>query len=142
MEQDKVRENHRSSDQLQQNLPHSSDSIPATPAKPRFDPVRAKPQLGLGFAWVCWFRCFSLVVVFDCWGRRVFGNGLLCLIVWEEDFLEMGLCFCFFNVFHCFCFCWVSTEIEFVNLDFNLTENEFDGLEFSIPKLSLLHSRC
>ena len=34
-----------------------------------------------GFAWVCWFRCFSLVVEFDCW-FRCFSLlcGLLCLI--------------------------------------------------------------
>ena len=45
----------------------------------------------------------------------------------------------FFVVFFC---CWVSTKIESVRLDFNLTENESNGLKFSIPKSSLLHSRC
>ena len=49
-----------------------------------------------------------------------------CLIVGEEEFLEMGccvwlfgkkifwkwVCVCFFDVLHCFCFCWVSTAIS------------------------------
>ena len=67
MEQDKVRENHQSdpinssnsdpirSQQLQQNL---------------CDPIRAKPQLGLGF----------VDFIVSLW--------LLCLIVGEEEFLE------------------------------------------------------
>ena len=36
----------------------------------------------------------------------------------------------------------VSIEIESERLDFNLIENEFDGLKFGIPKSSLSHSRC
>ena len=70
-----------------------------------------------GFAWVCWFHCFSLVVVFDCWRRRV--QLLLCSI------------FAFF--FGC---CWVSTEIESVRLDFNLKEIDFYGLDSMIENES------
>ena len=36
----------------------------------------------------------------------------------------------------------VNIEIESEWLNFNLMENESDGLEFGIPKLSLSHLRC
>ena len=91
--------------------------------------IRAKPQVGLGFV------------------NFVVSLWLLCLIVGEEEFLEMGCVWMFEKkivwlfLFVIFVFV-VSIEIESEWLDFNLIENEFDGLKFGIPKSSLSHSRC
>ena len=71
--------------------------------------------------------------MFDCWRRRVFGNGL-CLIVSLFSLVVVFLFVVFVFV--------VNTEIESERLNFNLMENESDGLEFGIPKLSLSHLRC
>ena len=96
MEQDKVRENHWFDPINSSN----SDLIPTTLAKP----VWSDPCKTPGGSWVCWCCCFSLVVVFNCWRRRVFGNGL-CLIVWEEDCLIVSLFSLVVFLFRCFRFC-------------------------------------
>ena len=86
--------------------------------------------------WVCWFCCgFAWIFGF-----------VVGLLIWL--FLQCSLVFMFFVVFGFVewvlksSFCWVSIKIESIRRDFNLTENESAGLESSIPKWSLLHSRC
>ena len=103
--------------------------------------------------------CFSL----DLWVRFLMFLSLglwVCFLM----FLSLGLWVSWFLMFHWVCWViWVGErrsvlsegemeclanrkrqdwEIESIRLDFNLNETEFNGLDFSTPKSSLLLSKC
>ena len=82
------------------------------------------------FGWVSW--CFSL------W---VFGFHWVCWVIWVIGFIKWSEWGRFLSEREME---WrgQDCEIKFVRLDFNLNEIEFNGLDFSTPKLSLLHSKC